>query len=88
MSSSQARRNRKAMDKHMGRLGEMLMSFYAFLEKKPQPADEEVREQFIKRNEQWKSYCTRHGLSREASYMFNNEVAISWKQRYTKQNEP
>lgn len=58
------------------------MSFYAFLERSPQPSDQEVRETFIQKDQEWKSYCRQHQLNHNTSQWFNYEVGVSWRQRY------
>ena len=67
--------------------GDILMGLYEFFEKTQKPTDEEVRSEFIKREERWKKYCKSHHLTEEASLMFNKEVSISWEKRYKKQPE-
>ena len=71
--------------KHFNVFGSILMGFYEFLEKTPKPSDEEVRNEFIKREQRWKQYCKTHKLTEEASLLFNKEVSISWEKRYKKQ---
>lgn len=73
--------------KHFSVFGDILMGFYEFLEKKPKPTDEEVRTEFIEREERWKRYCKTHKLTEEASLLFNKEVAISWKERYAQHQD-
>ena len=84
-----SRRIRRAQErdaqKHFSVFGNILMGFYEFLEQTPKPSDEEVRQEFITREERWKRYCKSHKLSEEASLLFNKEVSISWEKRYTQQ---
>lgn len=79
-------REREAQ-KHFNVFGDILMGFYEFLEKRPKPSDQEVREEFIARESRWKRYCDIHKLSTEASLMFNKEVSVSWQKRYTMPQE-
>lgn len=65
--------------KHYEVFGDVLMGFYDFLGSKPKPSDEEVRNRFIESENRWKTYCRAHGLSEEASRMFNKEVSLTWK---------
>ena len=58
------------------------MDFYSFLECSPKPSDQEVRETFIKKEKEWKSYCRKHQLSDYTSNLFNYEVGESWRTRY------
>lgn len=60
------------------------MGFYEFLEQPTKPSDEEVRNEFIKREQAWKRHCTQRGLTEEAKLMFNSEVSQSWEARYAK----
>lgn len=80
------REKERAVAKHTAVLGDMLRQFYTFLDRKPQPADEEVRAEFIRHEKNWKAYCLHNQLNRQASLLFNREVALSWKNRYAKQN--
>ena len=83
------RRNRRAQErlalKRFNVLGDLLMGFYAFLEKSPKPSDEEVRSEFIWREQRWKQYCKSQNMTVEASQMFNKEVSASWEKRYKKE---
>lgn len=85
---SESRKERRAREretaKHFDYLGQLLMGFYTFLEQQEKPSNEQVRSEFVKRNENWKRYCRCHQLNERAALMFNNEVAISWEQRYAK----
>lgn len=87
MSSSNARRVRKFQAKvaalAMCKLGELLDEFYAFLDQQPQPEDQEVRDEFIRQENRWKRYCEVHHLTDKAALMFNQEVAVKWKSKYT-----
>jgi hypothetical protein len=83
---SVARRNRREQARHFNVLGELLMGFYEFLEQENKPSDEQVRTEFIKREQCWKRYCTAKQLTEEASLLFNKEVAQSWENRYTTQS--
>ncbi len=82
---SVSRRIRREQDrqaqKHFMMLGDLLSDFYAFLASKPQPSDESVRAEFIKRDRKWRAYCSRFKLKDSASLLFNNEVAQSWKRK-------
>lgn len=70
--------------KHFDYLGRLLMGFYGFLESTPKPSDESVREEFVKRENQWKRYCKTNQLTDRAALLFNQEVAVSWENRYAK----
>lgn len=87
MSSSLARRERKAQARTtmlaMNKLGELLEEFYAFLDRQPKPSDQEVRDEFIRQENRWKRYCTVHQLTDKATLMFNQEVAVQWRTKYT-----
>lgn len=87
---SKARRIKRQQErdfaKHMDYLGELLGRFYTFLERKPKPSDNEVRSEFIVYDKKWKSYCLHNQLNPRASLLFNQEVALSWKNRYAKQD--
>ena len=87
---STARRERRERErtvtKHMSVLGGTLRRFYAFLESVPKPSDEQVRSEFIRYDKSWKAYCKHNQLNRQASLLFNQEVALSWKNRYAKQD--
>lgn len=80
------RERERAATKHMAVLGEMLGQFYTFLDGKPQPSDDMVRSEFIRHDNNWKAYCRHNQLNRQASLLFNQEVAASWKSRYAKQD--
>lgn len=80
------RQQERIVAKHMSVLGELLGRFYTFLDRKPKPSDESVREEFIKSEKSWKTYCTNHHLNQSASLLFNQEVAQSWKKRYAKES--
>ena len=58
------------------------MGFYEFLDQKPKPSNEEVRQEFINRENRWKKYCETHKLRKEASLLFNLEVSQTWEKRY------
>lgn len=73
--------------KHFEYLGKLLMGFYKFLESKPKPENEAVREEFIKRDNLWKRYCKTNQLTDRATLLFNQEVAVSWENRYAKPME-
>lgn len=87
MSSSDARRLRKKQAKEtvvaMYKLGTLLDEFFAFLDRQPKPADEEVRSEFIRQENRWKRYCSVHQLTDNATLMFNREVAVKWRTEYT-----
>ncbi|MDD6104111.1 MAG: hypothetical protein PUB73_05845 [Bacteroidales bacterium] len=87
MSSSLARRERKAQARitmlAMNKLGELLEEFFAFLDKQPKPSDQEVRDEFIRQENRWKRYCVVHQLTDKATLMFNQEVAVQWRTKYT-----
>lgn len=82
------RQQERTVAKHLGVLGELLGRFYTFLEKNPKPTDDEVRSEFIRSEQSWKLYCVKNHLNPRASLLFNQEVAQSWKNRYTKQSTP
>ena len=88
---SENRRVRRAKQRFvqtiMAVLSDRLGKFYTFLEKSPKPSDEEVRSEFIRQEENWKRYCGANRLPEEVFVLFNQEVAISWKERYTIPNE-
>lgn len=79
------RAQKRASVQHFNAFGSLIMGFYEFLEKSPKPSDEEVRNEFIKREQRWKQYCVTHKLTEEASLLFNKEVSISWEKRYKQQ---
>lgn len=85
MSISRRRRRAQGREsqKHFAIFSDILMGFYEFLESKPKPSGESIRSEFIRRESQWKRYCTAHRLTNEASMLFNKEVSQSWKERYT-----
>ena len=56
--------------------------FCHFLDRKPQPSKEEVREKFVKTEMDWKVYCVKHNLGIRASMMFNAKIAYEWETRY------
>lgn len=80
----QRRQQERNASRHFDALGKLLMDFYEFLERKPQPSDEEVRRQFINHDQRWKNYCISHNLTAEISQLFKEEVSVSWKKRYSK----
>ena len=86
-----ARRNRRIQDRqaqvHLSVLAEELMGCYKFLENKDKPSDEQIRAEFMARENRWKRYCSKNKLTEEASLLFNKEVAQSWEKRYTKQSQ-
>ncbi len=82
------RQQERTVAKHLGVLGEVLGRFYTFLEKKPKPTDDEVRSEFIRSEQSWKQHCVKNHLNTRASLLFNQEVAQSWKNRYTTKNAP
>ena len=86
---SKARRSRLKQKqehaKHLDMLVKTLKSFYEFLEMTPKPTDDDVRSEFIKSDNIWKTYCAQNHLNPRASLLFNQEVAKLWKIRYTKQ---
>jgi hypothetical protein len=88
---SQSRRLRRLKERIISQnfavLGDLLMEFYAFLSKKPQPSDEEVRVEFNKRNNTWKRYCEAKGLPAAASDLFVQEVAASWEKKQANPSE-
>ena len=79
------RAQERASQHHFNVFGTILMGFYEFLEKTPKPTDDEVRSEFIKREQHWRQYCKLHRLSEEASLLFNKEVSVSWEKRYKRQ---
>ena len=76
---------RHSSKKHLNTLVKLLGDFYGFLEKTPKPTDDDVRSEFIKSDNIWKTYCVQNHLNPRASLLFNQEVARLWKTRYTKQ---
>lgn len=87
ISRRQRRAQERASQKNFNVLAELLMGFYEFLERTPQPSDEEVREEFLTRERCWKRHCSNKQLSKQASLLFNQEVAQSWQRRYAKKND-
>lgn len=81
------RQNQRQINKHFSKLGEMLTGFYCFLERKPQPTNEEVRSRFIKDEQEWKSYCRKHQLNSNTFNLFNYEVGKAWRTRYAASNQ-
>lgn len=79
------RAQQRAAQKHFDVFGNILMRYYEFLEKTPKPTDDEVRDEFIKREQRWKQYCKSNHLTEEASLLFNKEVSQSWEKRYKEQ---
>lgn len=79
------RAQERTTTQHFNAFSSLLMGFYEFLEKDPKPSDDEVRNEFINREQRWKRYCKIHKLTEEASLLFNKEVSISWEKRYKKQ---
>lgn len=84
ISRRQRRAQARTAQKHFDVLAGLLMKFYDFLERNPQPTDEEVRAKFIDYERRWKTYCSDMQLTKEAYLMFNQEVGLSWKSRYAK----
>jgi hypothetical protein len=80
------RENSRQTQKHLHVLSELLMEFYEFLENKEKPTDEQLRTEFISRENRWKHYCSTNKLTEKASLLFNQEVAQSWNNRYAKQS--
>jgi hypothetical protein len=78
------RKLQKEHDKAMNFFGETLMGFYEFLEKHPKPSDQEVRDEFIRREKSWTHYCSANKLNNEAKLLFKKEVGAAWEKRYTK----
>lgn len=91
MSSSNMRRLRRAQQKvsilAMSKLSTLLTEFYAFLDQQPKPEDAQVRDEFIRQESRWKRYCAVHKLTDKATLLFNQEVAVQWKNKYTAQSE-
>lgn len=59
-------------------LANLLASFYELLSTTPQPSDETVRSEFIKRDTAWKSYCNAHNLM-NMSHLFTLNVKEAWE---------
>lgn len=85
---TQKRKRARIVSKHFDYLSQLLMGFYAFLEQEEKPSDEQVRDEFVQRDKQWRKYCRAHKLTEQAALMFNNEVAVSWQERYAKEPQP
>ena len=87
---SQGRRKRRELERANEKIfnvfGKLLSEFYAFLEQKNKPTDQEVRTEFVKRDKEWKHYCAKNHLTHKASLLFNQEVAASWKKKYAKKS--
>lgn len=85
---SKARRERRAaeraMEPHLAVLNDFLGRFYTFLESTPKPSDEEVRARFITYDQNWRRYCKSSHLNSKAELLFNQEVALAWKNRYSR----
>ncbi len=69
---------------HGNHLQGLVNSFCHFLDRKPQPSKEDVREKFVKTEMDWKAYCVIHNLGIRASMMFNAKIAYEWETRYVK----
>lgn len=68
--------------KHLHALSLLLMDFYKFLEDENKPADEQVRKEFIAKENKWKRYCSDNQLTKKAYLLFNQEIGRSWNTRY------
>lgn len=86
---SQARRQKRAGQRLTEKLYGLLISFYDFLDQKPQPSDEEVRETFKKHSLKWHSLCDKAGIGdqEKARELFKKEVRAAWEKRYAKKEE-
>lgn len=80
-----SRRNRRALDKHLNKLGIILSRFYDFLSKSDKPSDEEVRNKFIEYEKEWLSYCLKKHLSPLLHSEFKHQVSEAWKHKQTEQ---
>lgn len=74
---------RKRLDKHLEVLNDLLGRFYTFLERKPQPTDQEVRQAFLDYKRKWITYCRKYELTSQIESLFIKEVALTWEKRYT-----
>jgi len=75
---------RKEPERHSNVLANLLGDFYELLYRKPQPSDEEVREQFKSSNNKWKQYCLSHKLM-NADHLFDLNVSEAWKRHTVEQ---
>ncbi len=78
--------DKSASKKHEKKLKAILASFFAFLDKKPKPSDEEVRTEFKKSEMDWKAYCVQNKLDIRTSLMFNAKVSYEWERKYVKKS--
>jgi hypothetical protein len=78
--------DRKSAKKHKKKLNTILTQFFAFLDRKPQPSNEEVRSEFKKREFEWKAYCIHNSLDIRTSMMFNAKVSYEWERKYVRKN--
>lgn len=77
------RRQQREGQPHLMMLGKLLLDFYDFLGKTPQPTDNEVREHFTSSNDKWHKYCRIHKLM-NVDHLFVFNVREAWK-RHTQQ---
>lgn len=80
-----SRRNRRALDKHLNKLGIILSRFYDFLSKSDKPSDEEVRNKFIEYEKEWLAYCLKKQLPINLHSEFKHQVSEAWKHKQTEQ---
>ncbi|MGL5690379.1 MAG: hypothetical protein ACRDD8_06090 [Bacteroidales bacterium] len=67
----------------MALLAELIGGYYQFLSGTPQPSDEDVRSEFIRRRNKWMHYCRSNGLSAEAENAFTKEIKAAWEHKKT-----
>lgn len=70
-----------AQDKYLTYLLTLYTTFIDFLERDPQPSNEDVRGLFVALDYKWRAYCADNKLSQQASLLFNREVAVEWNRR-------
>lgn len=88
-SNRQIRRAQKQQARiHNDKLESLLQHFFRFLDRKPQPSDEQVRIEFCKSELKWKQYCTQNRLGTRTSMLFNAKVAYEWERKYVRKNKP
>lgn len=79
---SNARRIRRKQQiesqSHWTALAALCGDYYEFLAQTPQPADNDVREQFTSSNNKWKQYCKTHELM-NVDHLFVLNVREAWK---------
>lgn len=72
------RKQQRESQNHLAVLATLCGDYYEFLSQTPQPADNEVREQFISSNNKWKQYCNIHELM-NVDHLFVLNVQEAWK---------